>query len=111
MKSKSNMDEDLAIIVAACIAEFMRDADPYEFRDNMGTTETDFDAQIRITQEIYSDIMSGKADALIDFLMEYDFDSDDPLARRRDLYVSNLREFSTPKTISKNLFKIYYRRK
>ena len=105
MKTKNITKEDRAEMLAMRIAQFVRDVDPYEFADNMGTTETQHDAIIRTAKGIYNDIMSGRADGLIDFLTEYDLDEDDPLEFKRFNLVCELREFSISKTISKNLFK------
>ena len=103
-------EEKHAGTLALRIAQFARDVDPYEFMDQMGTTETQHDAIIRTAKGIYNDIISGQADGLIDFLMEYDLDEDDPLEFRRYNIVSELRDFSSSKTISKNLFKTINRR-
>lgn len=105
MKTKKITKEDCAEMLAMRIAQFVRDVDPYEFMDNMGTTETQHDAIIRTAKGIYNDLMSGQADGLIDFLMEYDLDDGDPLEFRRCIIVSELREFFSSKTISKNPFK------
>lgn len=95
------------------IAEFMEELDPYDFRDNLDTTETVYDGIERLAEEIRFDLESGDYDRLIDSLSL--FDDDDICPDLIDRFHGIMGELNrlkkrNSKLISKNLFKIKRRK-
>lgn len=115
MKSRNNAVSQYRlrkIRLSKQIAQFLEEFDPYEFRDNLQTSETVADGLLRVSKDILRDLDDGRFDEIMEDLEEF---GDDLVPELSETYQSIMDELedlkdSNPKLISKNVLRIKRRK-
>jgi len=94
------------------IAYFWEEYDPYGFDDSLDSDESREDGIERIAEDAYSEMKAGNFNQLIHDIYDDDMDGLPELKAEMDAIISDLRKLqsSSPKLITKNLFKLKRRK-